>query len=108
MATPNSTAQIAELLESVSNWGRWGKDDQRGALNYITSEKRVAAARLVQTCHAEQERIADTARGDMIDEDKIHSKSRADPGYLQTLKTDAANTNLTCIATDDPLLKGWS
>jgi hypothetical protein len=44
----------------------------------------------------------------MIDEDKIHSKSRADPGYLQTLKTDAANTNLTCIATDDPLLKGWS
>ena len=44
MATPNSTAQIAELLESVSNWERWGKDDQRGALNYITSEKRVAAA----------------------------------------------------------------
>jgi kynurenine formamidase len=49
MATTYSTAQIAELLESVSNWGRWGKDDQRGALNYITNEKRVAAARLVQT-----------------------------------------------------------
>jgi len=49
MAITYSTAQIAELLESVSNWGRWGKDDQRGALNYITSEKRVAAARLVQT-----------------------------------------------------------
>jgi kynurenine formamidase len=49
MAITYTTAQIAELLESVSNWGRWGKDDQRGALNYITSEKRVAAARLVQT-----------------------------------------------------------
>src|ERR1700687_2075616 len=49
MAVTYTTAQIAELLESVSNWGRWGKDDQRGALNYITSEKRVAAARLVQT-----------------------------------------------------------
>ena len=35
MATTYTTAQIAELLESVSNWGRWGKEDQRGALNYI-------------------------------------------------------------------------
>jgi kynurenine formamidase len=47
MAVTYNTAQIAELLESVSNWGRWGKDDQRGALNYITDEKRAAAAKLV-------------------------------------------------------------
>jgi kynurenine formamidase len=44
-----TTAQIAELLEKVSNWGRWGKDDQRGALNFITNEKRAAAARLVRS-----------------------------------------------------------
>jgi kynurenine formamidase len=44
-----TTAQIVELLESVSNWGRWGADDQRGALNYISNEKRAAAARLVQS-----------------------------------------------------------
>ena len=37
-----------ELLERLSNWGRWGPDDQLGALNYITAEKRAAAARLVQ------------------------------------------------------------
>ena len=49
MATTYTTAQIAELLESVSNWGRWGRDDQRGALNYITNEKRAAAAKLVTT-----------------------------------------------------------
>jgi len=49
MAVTYTTAQIAELLESVSNWGRWGKDDQRGALNYITNERRAAAARLVQS-----------------------------------------------------------
>jgi len=49
MAVTYTTTQIADLLESVSNWGRWGKDDQRGALNYITNEKRAAAARLVQT-----------------------------------------------------------
>ena len=33
MPVTYTTSQIAELLESVSNWGRWGKDDQRGALN---------------------------------------------------------------------------
>jgi kynurenine formamidase len=31
------------------NWGRWGKDDQRGAMNLITPAKRAAAARLVQS-----------------------------------------------------------
>jgi kynurenine formamidase len=49
MAQTYTTAQIAELLEKVSNWGRWGKDDQRGALNFITNEKRAAAARLVRS-----------------------------------------------------------
>jgi hypothetical protein len=49
MATKYPTAQIAELMGNISNWGRWGKDDQRGALNFITNEKRAAAARLVKT-----------------------------------------------------------
>ena len=31
------------------NWGRWGKDDQRGAINLITPEKRVQAASLVRS-----------------------------------------------------------
>ena len=49
MVVTYTTSQIAELLESVTKWGRWGKEDQRGALNYISDEKRVAAARLVQS-----------------------------------------------------------
>jgi kynurenine formamidase len=32
----------------LSNWGRWGKDDQIGALNLITPEKRRQAAALVK------------------------------------------------------------
>ncbi|HVA69095.1 MAG TPA: cyclase family protein [Candidatus Binataceae bacterium] len=52
MPTTYTTGQIAALLERVSNWGHWGKDDQRGALNYITNEKRAAAARLVQSGEA--------------------------------------------------------
>jgi kynurenine formamidase len=38
-----SAAEFRELFERVSNWGRWGPDDERGALNYLTPE-RVAAA----------------------------------------------------------------
>ncbi|HUN57994.1 MAG TPA: cyclase family protein [Candidatus Binataceae bacterium] len=49
MAVSYTTAEIAELLERVSNWRRWGKDDQRGALNFITNEKRAAAAKLVDS-----------------------------------------------------------
>jgi kynurenine formamidase len=34
--------------KDLSNWGRWGKDDQIGALNLITPEKRKQAAGLVK------------------------------------------------------------
>jgi kynurenine formamidase len=41
-------ADIDEMMTSLSNWGRWGKEDQRGALNLITPEKRKQAAALVR------------------------------------------------------------
>ncbi len=41
-------AQFDTWMTELSNWGRWGDDDQLGALNLITPAKRVAAARLVQ------------------------------------------------------------
>jgi kynurenine formamidase len=34
--------------QDLSNWGRWGKNDQIGALNLITPEKRKQAAALVK------------------------------------------------------------
>lgn len=40
---------VIGYLRERRNWGRWGEDDQRGAINLITPEKRVAAARLVQS-----------------------------------------------------------
>jgi len=33
-----------KLFESVKNWGRWGAEDEAGALNLITAEKRAGAA----------------------------------------------------------------
>ncbi len=40
-------ADVDAWMESLSNWGRWGEDDQLGAINLITPETRLAAARLV-------------------------------------------------------------
>jgi kynurenine formamidase len=41
-------AEFDGMMTALSNWGRWGKDDQLGALNLITPEKRRQAAALVQ------------------------------------------------------------
>ena len=41
-------AQLAEWEKELSNWGRWGPDDQIGTLNLITPEKTVQATRLVR------------------------------------------------------------
>lgn len=41
--------QLDDLLIRRNNWGRWGAGDQRGAINLITPQKRVEAARLVKS-----------------------------------------------------------
>ena len=41
--------QFDRWMTELSNWGRWGADDQLGALNLVTPAKRVQAARLVET-----------------------------------------------------------
>ena len=50
MADPETltAANLEEMFEKVSNWGRWGPEDERGALNLITDEQRAAAAALVR------------------------------------------------------------
>ncbi len=43
-----SEAQYEAWQTELSNWGRWGKDDQLGTLNLITPDKRRAALALVK------------------------------------------------------------
>ena len=47
--TPPTRDEVVGYLRDRRNWGRWGDDDQRGAINLITAEKRVEAARLVRS-----------------------------------------------------------
>ena len=44
-----TAAEVTSWLRERRNWGRWGKDDQKGAINLITPAKRAAAARLVKS-----------------------------------------------------------
>jgi kynurenine formamidase len=43
-----SKAEFDRWMQEISNWGRWGDDDELGTLNLITDVKRKAAAGLVQ------------------------------------------------------------
>jgi kynurenine formamidase len=43
-----TSSDLDKLAERVSNWGRWGRDDQRGTLNTIDGSKVVRAAGLVR------------------------------------------------------------
>ena len=51
--TGGADAVTAEAFDrwmtELSNWGRWGSDDELGTLNLITADKRTQAASLVQT-----------------------------------------------------------
>ncbi|RAK60259.1 cyclase family protein [Phenylobacterium hankyongense] len=43
-----SGEELTALFEQVSNWGRWGPDDERGALNHIGAAEVARAAALVR------------------------------------------------------------
>jgi kynurenine formamidase len=43
-----SADEFTAMFEAARNWGQWGADDQRGALNYITAEQVTAAAALIR------------------------------------------------------------
>ncbi len=45
---PMTKGDVEKMMQELSNWGRWGKDDELGALNLITPAKRQTAAALVR------------------------------------------------------------
>jgi len=47
-AEPMSRAEFDALMNEISNWGRWGDDDELGTLNLITPARRITAAQLVR------------------------------------------------------------
>lgn len=46
---PVTVEQFHQWMDELSNWGRWGDDDEMGAANLMTDAKRQEAAALIQT-----------------------------------------------------------
>ncbi|MEQ1769883.1 MAG: cyclase family protein [Devosia sp.] len=46
---PVSFSEFEAMFERLKNWGKWGPEDERGTMNYLTPDKIAAAARLVRS-----------------------------------------------------------
>jgi kynurenine formamidase len=46
---PRNPEELDQMIRANSNWGRWGKDDQKGASNLVTDAKRKQAIALAKT-----------------------------------------------------------
>ncbi len=64
-----SHAEFDGMMKELSNWGRWGKTDERGTLNLITPASRLAASKLVRegvavsmSREADKEKAVDNTR----------------------------------------------
>jgi len=44
-----SDEDVRSILPEISNWSRWGVDDQKGTLNYITPDKILQASQLIKS-----------------------------------------------------------
>ena len=113
MAEPQGTrADVDALARQVSNWGRWGAEDERGALNFITPEATAAAAALVRegtavSCALELAKTPApdnptpvmhmmTGAGDAIDQGRIGGlQSTGD--YFAIAPHGMANTHLDAL-----------
>ncbi len=102
MSDETTTWPHHELGKRLSNWGRWGADDEIGTLNFVTPEKRIAAAQLVKT-------------GKVIDLGMPFDKNgpwvaggwRINPVHVMTLlPSDTARSADGLISADDMVIMG--
>lgn len=78
-------AQFRQAMKEVSNWGRWGADDELGASNLITPAKRKQAAALVR------EGISVSLAHDVIQEDAADAGSKLDRVVLNVSESGASD-----------------
>jgi kynurenine formamidase len=78
-------ADYLRAMDELSNWGRWGEDDELGAANLITSEKRTAAAALVR------EGISVSLAHDIVQEEAIDATTILNREVLRATETGASD-----------------
>ncbi len=91
-----------ELGKQLSNWGRWGDDDEIGTLNYITDAVRVAAVQSVKTGKHFEVGIPFDKNGPWLS-----GGWRINPVHVMTLlPSDSAGSPDGQIAADDMVVMG--
>lgn len=91
-----------ELGKKLNNWGRWGADDEIGTLNFVTPEKRVAAAKLVKNGKAFELGMAFDSEGPFKG-----GGFRNNPIHQMTLLPgDTPNNPDGLISADDMIITG--
>ena len=83
--TMTTVEEYRHAMEELSNWGRWGEDDELGASNLITPEKRRAAATLVT-----EGRSVSLAH-DVVQEEAIDGGTVLDRQVLRVSATGASD-----------------
>ncbi len=83
--TLTTEADFLRAMEELSNWGRWGPDDGLGAANFITPEKRRAAAALVT------EGISISLAHDVIQEGAVDGGTYLDRQVMRVSDTGASD-----------------
>ncbi len=78
-------ADYLRAMDELSNWGRWGEDDELGAANLITSEKRTQAAALVL------EGVSVSLAHDIVQEEAIDATTILNREVVRATETGAAD-----------------
>ena len=96
---PVTRAQFERWKTELSNWGRWGKDDQIGALNLITPAKRRQAAALVREGFSVSlSRDADTQKAIDNPDPFEHSMITTGTDRMGVIPHGVAHTHLDSLA----------
>lgn len=96
---PVTRSQFEQWKTQLSNWGRWGKDDQLGALNLITPAKRRQAAALVREGFSVSlSRDADTQKAIDNPDPFEHSMLTTGTDRMGVVPHGVAHTHLDSLA----------
>jgi kynurenine formamidase len=91
-----------ELGKELSNWGRWGDDDEIGTLNFVTPEKVVVAAGLARTGKIFDLGIPYDKNGPFLP-----GGFRINPVHVMTfMPSDTASSADGMISADDMVIMG--
>ena len=76
---PRNLAEFDQMFTQISNWGRWGKDDELGSANLVTDAKRKQAVALVKNGISVS--LAHNPLTEMADDNPRPFEHKMNPGF---------------------------